>query len=145
MTAPAIHKLPPLDLRPATLADCVDMWRVSSSEVLSPFAYATLLRQLPAPCECLMACADDEVIGFVVAYRNGREVVLLDAQLASDELASRLFELLQAVASWPSFAGAKIIEADQACMPEAREAVAALRPRPRAMRKGYEEPQALAV
>ena len=110
------------------------MWRVSSSEVLSPFAYATVLRRLPRSCECLVACADDVIVGFAVAYRSGPELVILDLQLDRGEPVSRLFEVLHALTAWPSFAGARVIEVDEACAPDVREAAAVLRGGPRAVR-----------
>ncbi|MEQ9321302.1 MAG: hypothetical protein RIF41_19215 [Polyangiaceae bacterium] len=125
MSAARIDGPPPVILRPAELADCIAMWRVAGADVLSPFAYATLIRRLPPGCVCLVAWADDEVIGFVVAHRDGDAVVLSDMRLASDEPTSRLFELLHAVTLWPSLAGATAIEAER-CTSEVRHAVASI-------------------
>ncbi len=81
-----------------------------------------------------MFCEDDIVVGFAVGYVDGASLVIVDLQLDSQQPMSRVFEAVHGLTAWPSFAEATMVELEESCAPELREAAAVLSVGPRAVR-----------
>lgn len=106
------------------------MWRASSSKILSPVAYATLIQRLPRRCHCLVATVDEDVVGFVVAFLEDEVLHIVDMQLERSQPSERLYELLQAVLDRPELAGARMVEAEPTCSYEMRASIVGMAPTP---------------
>lgn len=103
-----------LTLRPATLSDGVEMWRLARTwaddEGLSPYVFLALLRRAAEDCHIVELSGED--VGYVVARPGARPdtICVQDLVLRPDMTYGDVFETLGKLADLERFNAAEYLE-----------------------------------